>query len=414
MHATHTLKSFATDDRGAIAIIFALSAMVLFMMTGIAIDSSRAFNVSTKVQNALDASALAAAKLLDQDQNASDQEIIDQAQTIFDSYADNLRAAGTTLVNFVATPDRNESTVETQVDVSVTTIFGRLANIQPTLDFTPATKVRFKARKIELALVLDITGSMTSGGKLDGLKTAAKDLVDAMFANNPSYGAIRLAMVPYAGSVNAGQYASSLSGGASADNCVVERGGVSAYTNETAAPNRYMGVSDSGTNPSYGCPVPAIEPLIDLSNSTDRTQFKGKIEALVASGNTAGHIGAAIGWYMLSPNWGSFWPIQPRDYDPENVVKAIVLMTDGMFNTSYEAATSEQQAQALCDNMRVPANTAEAITIFTVGFQAPAAAETMLKACSGDANYYDANNNTDLIEAFRDIAEKLTSLRVAG
>src|SRR3546814_14572183 len=58
-------------------------------------------------------------------------------------------------------------------------------------------------------------------------------------------------------------------------------------------------------------------------------------------GSTAGHIGVAWGWYLVSPNFGYLWPFesQPMEYNQihlgQKVMKVVIIMTDGDFNTIY-------------------------------------------------------------------------------
>jgi hypothetical protein len=160
---------------------------------------------------------------------------------------------------------------------------------------------------------------------------------------------------------------------------------------------------------------------MDLSDSTRRNTLRSAVDGLAAVGGTAGHIGTAWGWYLLSPNWTSVWPndSDPRPYGTD-VVKAVLLMTDGAFNTSYKngnmnstdvsaAGSSPYQAMQLCSNMK-----AAGIMVYSVAFQSPPAAEALLRACaSSPADYYDATTAADLKSNFRDIADKLTSLRIS-
>jgi hypothetical protein len=64
--------------------------------------------------------------------------------------------------------------------------------------------------------------------------------------------------------------------------------------------------------------------------------------------------------------------------------------------------------------MTNPGDSDRKIIIYTVGFQTPLAAEAMLKQCSGSDNYYDANTASQLNDAFRDIVEKVSSLRISS
>jgi hypothetical protein len=290
------------------------------------------------------------------------------------------------------------------------------------MNFTPTSNATYKTKKIELALVLDITGSMQPAGKIDALKVAAKDVVDTLFASNPNPGAMRVALVPYSASVNAGDYFGAVTSGAHADTCVVERAGAEAYTDTPpSGPGTFLGTSDRSANPRYSCPPSPIVPLTDLSDTAQRDAFKASIDALAPLGGTAGHIGTAWGWYLLSPRWTSIWPAAswPKPYSPR-VIKVMILMTDGEFNTSYEngnvnstdfsaVGSSGYQALQVCNAVQ-----GSDIMLYTVAFMAPANAESMLKQCSGAQNFFNADSNGELVQAFKEIVSKLTNLRITS
>lgn len=420
---TKTLQDFSDDKNGSVAVVCGLSFLVLCLCMGVAFDSARLHNVTSRVQSALDSAALAAAKLLDED-TATDAQVVERAQTFFDAHRDDIKMDGLKLEMLDVTPDRVNSTVHLKIKGSLSSLTRSLLQQSPALDFVRDTTTTYKTKKIELSLVVDVTGSMSAGGKIDSLKLAAKDLVDTLFATNPNPGAIRLALVPYSASVNAGAYRGAATNAPfSFDTCVVERSGSENATDAPASGGAYLGTSNNAANSRYSCPTAQVEPLTDLWDPTLRTAFKNRIDALSPGGATAGHIGLAWGWYFLSSKWASLWPAaqRPKPADPD-ITKAVILMTDGEFNTSYLAGntnstdylaqdSSGDQTLTLCDNMKKAGSD---ILIFTIGFQAPANAEAMLRACSGNANFFDANNAGDLISAFREIAERLTSLRISS
>jgi Flp pilus assembly protein TadG len=400
-----------------------ISFVMLCLSIALAYDFSRLHNVTSKVQNGLDAAGLAAAKLLE-NELASDGDIATVANTFFNARRPQIRMDGLTVGKLNVAVNRAASTVTLKVPGSLTSLFGGLANLAPTLDFVRENTTIYKSKKIELSLVLDITGSMANNGKIEGLRTAAQDLIDTLFAANPNPGAIKVSLVPYSASVNAGTYWSAATGKfffPFGDTCVVERPGSNMTTDAPPSFGGYVGTSSVALNPAYVCPKPTVEPLTDLWDFTTREAFKSRIAALTPFGGTAGHIGLAWGWYTLSPNWAPFWPAlqKPRPSSPD-VIKAVIFMTDGDFNTSYvppsinsldvnATASSGNQTLDLCSAMKTGQNE---IKIYSIGFQAPPGAEAMLRTCSGDSNFFDAANTSELISAFREIVERLTSLRV--
>lgn len=441
MKALPLFRKFRIDDRGAVAMLFGLSAIVLFSIVGVAINSSRAYNVRSKMTSALDAAALAAAKLFDQEA-ATDAEFQSRAEAYVSSYMKRVHVDNVSWSNVQTNVDRTTGSVTVSADVSMVSLFGGISAGITDFNFTPTARVVYKPRKIELALVLDVTGSMCdivpataseacySGAKIGALKDAARAMVDALAATAPPRGAVRVSVVPYSASVNAGPYAGTVTGGASVDGCVVERAGGNAYTD--ASPfSGLLGTSSVADNPSYSCPPSVVLPLTDLYDVQGRDEVHDAIDNLAGFGGTAGHLGAAWGWYMVSPNWASVWPSDsaPRAYDKEKVIKIVVLMTDGMFNTAYrnggesyvwpdtlttdktKPGTSGFQALKLCENMRALNGD---VQLYTVGFQTPADAEALLRECSGDANFTAADSAQSLIESFKTIASKISAMRVSG
>ncbi len=151
--------------------------------------------------------------------------------------------------------------------------------------------------------------------------------------------------------------------------------------------------------------------------------MKSKINSYLASGWTAGHIGAAWGWYLLSPEWDDVFSgaSKPRDYDNSKVVKAVVIMTDGDFNAAYlngdlasgdpaQADLAYAQFETLCAGMKD-----KGIRVFTVGYDLPAGSRPMtaLETCATSGDFYSAAAG-NLRKVFKDIAESLTALRVSG
>lgn len=172
--------------------------------------------------------------------------------------------------------------------------------------------------------------------------------------------------------------------------------------------------------------------IVPLTN--DATALKDAIGNLKTNGSTAGQIGTAFAWYMLSPNWSQVWPADsaPGVYGPRTKRRKIaILMTDGEYNTrlaknygdgSTEAKKAMADALDLCTKMKVGYDLKSdsnytggpAIEIYTVGFKVNAASKANLSACAtaDGEHYYDASTGDALRQAFRDIALKISKLRL--
>ena len=406
-------RRFRRDQHGSIAIIFGLSLLLIIFAIGFSLDTAQAIRTSSKIASALDAASLAVARAMSEN-NLTPAEAQALAVRYFEAEVSGIDAGSFTWSNFKVEIDPVTGTVKIAADIAVPTSFARVLDVN-NVNFTKSSTTVFKMRNVELAMVLDITGSM-SGQKIADLKLAADDIVDIMLpAGKPSMN--RIALAPYAASVNAGAYAAVATDNESLDGCAIERKGSHAYTDEAPDSGRYLEAEKSPPVNwrKYKCPLAEIMPL-----NSDAAAIKAEIDSLVADGSTAGHIGLGWGWYMVSPLWTPIWPTasDPKPYDDPNTIKAIILMTDGEFNTSYHNGpmnqTSSDQALEICNNIKDPGFTKGNLTVYSVAFQSPPAAEATLKACAtSPAHYFSASNGTELRAAFQDIAKRLQSLRLA-
>lgn len=446
---TSKIAKFSDDARGTVAIIFSLSCIVLMLITGVAVDTARYHDISTRMQQALDGASLAAAKLLS-DPTLTDSDIIARAQTYYSAAIPTFGVKPSAVTNPIITIDRAKASVEVAGRVDVPAFFGGIADL-PTLSvINQKSKVVFDMTSVELAMVLDVTGSMTTNNKLGDLKVAAKDVIDTLFDGALNDSNVKIAIAPYSASVNAGALASKVSSvpitttctngwygqkcttttGVDADTCVIERTGANAATD--AAPSGADMLVNMETPPwgNYSCPPANVVPMRDR---TERDSLKASIDAFTAVGATAGHIGTAWGWYLLSPEWAGVLPAEsaPAAYSDKMVQKSMIVMTDGEFNTAYiggkgadpgtnrgansdgaqQIVESYAQFDALCANIK-----GKGITVYTVGFDLKEVdALAHLESCASAADhFYDVKTGKQLKDAFKDIANRLGNLRVAG
>ncbi|MCB1547161.1 MAG: hypothetical protein KDJ41_04900 [Hyphomicrobiaceae bacterium] len=397
--------------------MFALSFMIIFLGVGLAIDTGRAMHVGNKIANALDAAALAAAKGM-REQGLSDDEVRQLAGAYFEENMKGHVSSYATLGTLSVQIDRRTSTVTVGTDADVPTIFGRLAGLN-TLSFPKTAAATYNIRDIEVGLALDVTGSM-SGSKIEDLKGAARDLVDILIPDQrTSSRKVRIGLAPYAATVNAGPYARIATGNRSVDGCVLERRTGNLDGDLSPLNGGLFGVRGDGNsrgNGQYSCPRAEIQPITD-----DKTVLKASIDSFRTGGFTGGHLGAAWAWYLISPNWASVWPSEstPVAYRDERTIKALILMTDGEFNTSYSAGVggpaqvseSFRRADGVCRNAK-----GEQVIIYTIGFKLrDASAINALRTCATSiGHFFLAENGEELRAAFRTIATNLANLRLAN
>lgn len=210
--------------------------------------------------------------------------------------------------------------------------------------------------------------------------------------------------------------------------CVSERAGSSAYT-DTAPGSAYVGRNYA--SPRNPCPAATIQPL--TSNIDTLTNL---VNGLSVTGSTAGQIGLAWGWYTISNQFNGLWSSNPAAaYAPTKVLKAVILMTDGEFNTPYcggviarnagsgsgslydkiacDATNGDpfDQAAKLCAGMK-----AKDVIVYTVGFSITPGSEAanILSSCATDKDKaFLPQSGADLSNDFQAIGRDITRLRIS-
>ena len=387
--------------------IFALCMVPVLMVAAFAVDSARQITTDRHLQAAIDAASLAGARAME-DASTTNAEI----ETIaMNSYHANLDTAHADVacIDAAITIDRLAGTVKVESTCAVQTMFGE--NLSPeTVSVSSAATAKANVTKLDLALMLDVSGSM-SGQKLTDLKTAAKNAARTLIT--PATGdRVRVSFVSYATSVNAGAYGNAALGRPAGDDsdgdgldkvCVSERTGSAAWNADKPEIGKWVG------DASVECPDSSLLPL-----TNNLTTFETEIDSLTADGWTAGHLGIAWSWYLISSEWDDIWPTDSApllETEPQTV-KAVILMTDGQFNTAYESTmgNSNEQAKKMCDKMRD-----ESVLVYAVAFQAPSSAKATLEDCAGDASrFFDAANGQQLLDAYAAIASQLSALTLVN
>jgi hypothetical protein len=406
-------RGFFEAEDGTVAILFALCAIPVFLTVGLAFDFGRVYHAERKLSGAVDAAVLAAAKVL-RDGGASDDQVTAVAEEFFQ---ENMRGSGGSYARvkaFNVVIDHSRNAITADVEADVPTVFFKIAGFDK-VSVPKSSAAVYDIKDIELGLQLDVTGSM-AGRKLSDLKSAVGDLLDIMLPDGGTTNRVRIGLAPFAAGVNAGDYGRAVSGGRATDGCVYERRLPADQSNEAPPIVTLALKARADLGGASSCPANA--QVMPLTN--DREGLRREVSRWTAAGSTAGHLGTAWAWYLVSPEWSSIWPgaSRPAPYRTAGTTKAVILMTDGIYNTvggvnhgdySPTATRSTRFAQETCESMR-----AQGIVVYTIGFEAPSAAKDALRTCASDAGkFYDAANGDQLRDAFRAIAAELNNLRLA-
>ena len=192
------------EERSVIALLFAILILPLLTVMAIAVDLSQFLVMKQRLQSALDSAALN----VGQSPNLSDADAATQAQAFITANYPNLSAIGA--LQSVTVTHTKTSTVITAA-ASMNTNFLQIIGYG-TMGVTLSSQISVNLNKLEVVLVLDNTGSMStkygSMKGIDGLKTAATTLVNTLFANDPTLQYVKVGVVPFTAAVNVGtQYA---------------------------------------------------------------------------------------------------------------------------------------------------------------------------------------------------------------
>ena len=201
------------DERGVIALIFALMCGVLFSVMALVIDYGRATHARSNLQFLTDAAATAAAAAPD----ATPAERTEIARRYFEANAGGSFDQSPQLsIHIDSATGAVTVTATSDVRATLSRLFGIHAIPVATLSQAIAN-TGSSGKKLEVSMMIDLTGSMgaTRNGmrKIDALKLASSDLVDILFpANTQTSSTTRVAIAPMADYVNAGPYAPAVTG----------------------------------------------------------------------------------------------------------------------------------------------------------------------------------------------------------
>ncbi|MCG8468257.1 MAG: VWA domain-containing protein [Gemmatimonadetes bacterium] len=164
------LRAAAEDQRGAILIFVVVSLAVMMGATGLAVDLGRGYVERVRLSRAVDAAALAAARVLRSGQPAAITE--GNAVARSNGVTDGINGVATSVTFDVNA--QGENTVTYTANRQVPTIFIRFLG-QTSIDVgVTATST---IPPVDLVLVLDESGSLGTAGAWDDLQAAATTFV---------------------------------------------------------------------------------------------------------------------------------------------------------------------------------------------------------------------------------------------
>lgn len=344
-------QQFMRREDGTIT-VFAMAVFVLMVgVGGIAVDLMRFEAQRSQLQSTLDRAVLAAASLNQQR----------DAEGVVRNY---FETAGFENYRLSVDVERNINfrRVAVEAEVDVQTLFMKLFGQRVLTSFASGAAEE-RIPKVEVSLVLDISGSMMFLDRMTNLKPAAREFVTSILEanDNPNNNQlVSLSIVPYSGHVNMGTTIAS----------------VFALTNEhnysRCARFDWSHFTVSGLDPSvplqrmahldwwdnridapdpvdgrYTCQRDNAASILPWSN--DEAALHALIDSLQADGTTAIDAGMRWGVALLDPMAvpalntlvgrgvvHSDFTNRPAAYDDLETIKVVVLMTDGENAPQYD------------------------------------------------------------------------------
>ncbi|EEB83818.1 pilus assembly protein TadG-related protein [Roseobacter sp. GAI101] len=456
------LGRFARHEDGSITILTIFIIIMMVMVGGIQLDFMRHEMERTKLQAAADRAVLAAADL---DQTLAPADVVDEyfAKSGMSDYLSSVTIENG--LNFRTVTVKANNEMKTQ-------FLGRFGF--PTLDVPALSKAEERVEKVEISLVLDVSGSMKNNSKLTTMKDAAKTFIDTVLRPETKNN-VSLSLIPYSEQVNVGPdifNALWVDTRHDFSYCIDVPDGHFVQTQMTPGfPwdqtqhfqwNTYSIESGYQQNTLHDtvCPRAVYERVRPISQ--DGPSLKAQIDLFQPRAGTAIYMGMKWGTALLDPSFRettaslvsdsvveSTFADRPADYSDRETLKTIVLMTDGQnsnsqrISTAYYNSSSEvvhwskwnfnyylsqyikekdwhryyytrytaEKGNTLMDNICSAAKD-EGIVIWTIGFEVNDTGADVMKKCASSPSHFFRVEGVELTDAFSAIASQINQLRL--
>lgn len=449
---------FVGSESGSVAVVTGVTFMLVLCAAGVAVDYSRHLSVQQTLQRDTDAALLAAAIRY----RAGHDDYAATAQSML---SENWKQRSDASEVVLTVTPVDEETIEATATVEVPTVIMKIFG-HDSIHISVDSEVSMATRDVEVALVLDNTGSM-AGARLAGLKSAVGTLLDVVYAHPLSTDHVKMGLVPFSRYVNVGMANRDKSWmSVPPDETIVgEWCGMEAplLSVSNCHTEPYMALVDGVLQPSvttvcdyeygppvyvcrpnnteirwYGCagsrdyplniqdsdydtPIPGVmnatcpSQIMPLSNDPDA--IRAQVDAMIATDETYMPVGLIWGLRVLSK-------IEPfeeaSEFGPQpsgvSTRKIMILMTDGKNTVSptypthlgADTAVANDLTVEVCSNIK-----AKGIEMFTIAFEVTDdAIKDVLRSC-GNGGFYDAANSEQLENSFREIAAQMKPLHLS-
>lgn len=451
------LGRFGRDESGVATIFACFMIMMMVLVGGIGVDLMHNEMERTRLQATLDRAVLAAADL---DQTLDPSAVV----------ADYFLKSGYTGQPATVTIDQglNYRIVNASATRSHQTQFMRLMGVEQ-LNAPALGTAEERISKVEISLVVDISGSMQWNNKIANLRVAAREFVNALIRPETE-DLISISMIPYSEHVNAGSAIfNALPNRIHRHNYshCVEFPDADFSTTEMNLAQTYDQMqhfqwynSSSNSVSNTTCPRRSYEEIQPLSQNIPA--LEAQINSLQPRAQTSIFLGMKWAAALLDPSTrslvdtlisgGAVDPIfsgRPAAYDDDETLKTIVVMTDGRNTDShrisswaydsnseyvhwanynlwfylnnyvsssyrsyyywrkYTGAQGDTLTSAICTAAKT-----RGIIIWGVGFEVDDHGANVLRNCASSPSHFFRVEGVQISEAFSAIASQINELRL--
>lgn len=195
------LKRFQRDERGAFLVLFGVLAIVLIATSGAVVDFTQIEQARTRAQNALDAAALGLQPhVFDTAPTWTVDDFMEEGTLLL---TERLADSNITAEVTGATINVRNGQLILNAEITVPTAFVSLVGV-PSVSARLIAEATRKRLNLEVAMVLDNSGSMSSYSRMSELIKAAKLAADVLFDNQATQPNVFMSVIPFTAYVNVG------------------------------------------------------------------------------------------------------------------------------------------------------------------------------------------------------------------
>lgn len=359
--AKHHVHRFAQDESGVMVIFGVYLFVMMLMVVGIGVDVMRFERDRTGLQYTLDRAVLAAADL---------DQTLDAGAVVRDYFTKSDIEGSITSVTVDEGIGYRVVTASAQANIA--TQFMKWSGVD-TLTANARSTAQERIEGVEISLILDVSGSMSSNNRMYNMKTAAKNFVTRVLANSQDDNPVSINIIPYATQVSLPQEFSEhvkMTAEHNYSRCVdfdaedfSATGLISGKQyNRTMHFDPWSDYDGRDNDPKQLVPNPVCEddPRREiLVMQDDLTVINTYIDNLWAGGNTSIDLGMKWGTAFLDPSLrGPFSTMigdghvpskfanRPALYKDTETLKVAILMTDGQNTTQYYVNEDYRQGES--------------------------------------------------------------------